>query len=128
MNYFVSASGRASTGTMPWKPCIPFTRTDAKGDPLDGSKHDYTRTFSAGQFPPVNAFWSVTMYDGKSQLLTFDADARRQNLEAPGCRRVEIARFGLERCVSDTSKVRICITRDGPWRAPIGSRPFISIS
>jgi hypothetical protein len=47
----------------------PFTRTDATGAPLDGSKHNYTITFPAGQFPPVNAFWSVTMYDGKSQLL-----------------------------------------------------------
>jgi hypothetical protein len=47
----------------------PFTRTDAKGELLDGSKHDYTITFPAGQLPPVNAFWSVTMYDGKSQLL-----------------------------------------------------------
>jgi hypothetical protein len=47
----------------------PFTRTDAKGETLDGSKHDYTLTFPVGQLPPVNAFWSVTMYDGKSQLL-----------------------------------------------------------
>jgi hypothetical protein len=47
----------------------PFTRTDATGETLDGSKHNYTITFPAGQLPPVNAFWSVTMYDGKSQLL-----------------------------------------------------------
>jgi hypothetical protein len=39
------------------------------GEPLDGSKHNYTLTFPDGQFPPVNAFWSVTMYDGKTQLL-----------------------------------------------------------
>ena len=47
----------------------PMTRSDAAGETLDASKHNYTLTFAAGQFPPVNAFWSVTMYDGKSQLL-----------------------------------------------------------
>jgi hypothetical protein len=47
----------------------PMTRTDASGETLDGSKHNYTLTFPKGQLPPVNAFWSVTMYDGKSQLL-----------------------------------------------------------
>jgi len=47
----------------------PFTKELANGDVLDGSKHNYAITFPAGQLPPVNAFWSVTMYDGKSQLL-----------------------------------------------------------
>jgi hypothetical protein len=47
----------------------PYTRTDGAGQTLDTGKHDYTLTFPAGKLPPVNAFWSVTMYDGKSQLL-----------------------------------------------------------
>jgi hypothetical protein len=47
----------------------PMTKTLADGEMLDASKHSYTLTFVAGQFPPVNAFWSVTMYDGKTQLL-----------------------------------------------------------
>jgi len=47
----------------------PFTKTMADGTELDGAKHRYTLTFPAGQMPPVNAFWSVTMYGGKTQLL-----------------------------------------------------------
>jgi hypothetical protein len=47
----------------------PMTRSDVAGKLLDGGKHNYTITFAAGSLPPVNAFWSVTMYDGKSQLL-----------------------------------------------------------
>src|SRR6266436_1445165 len=47
----------------------PMTKTLANGEPLDASKNNYTLTFAKDQFPPVNAFWSVTMYDGKSQLL-----------------------------------------------------------
>lgn len=47
----------------------PMTRVDADGQTLDGSKHNYTVTFPADALPPVNAFWSVTMYDGKTQLL-----------------------------------------------------------
>jgi hypothetical protein len=47
----------------------PMTKTLAGGEVLDGSKHNYTLTFPTGQLPPVNSFWSVTMYDGKNQLL-----------------------------------------------------------
>jgi hypothetical protein len=47
----------------------PMTKTLASGETLDSSKHKYAVTFPAGQYPPVEAFWSVTMYDGKSQLL-----------------------------------------------------------
>ena len=47
----------------------PLAKHDSKGEPLDGSKHHYTITFAGGELPPVNAFWSVTMYDGKTQLL-----------------------------------------------------------
>lgn len=47
----------------------PMTKTLADGQPLDGGKHAYTLTFPAGQLPPAKAFWSVTMYDGKTQLL-----------------------------------------------------------
>jgi hypothetical protein len=47
----------------------PLTRIDSEGQTLDGSQHNYTLTFPKGQLPPVNAFWSLTMYDGKTQLL-----------------------------------------------------------
>ena len=46
----------------------PTFLADADGSPLDGSEHRYTMTFAEGQLPPVQAFWSVTMYDGATQL------------------------------------------------------------
>ena len=47
----------------------PMTKTLANGEVLDASKHNYTLTFAKDDLPPVSAFWSVTMYDGKTQLL-----------------------------------------------------------
>lgn len=47
----------------------PFAKLDVNGRPLDGSKHKYMMTFAPGQLPPANAFWSVTMYDARTQFL-----------------------------------------------------------
>ena len=56
-------------GNDPAEAVYPLTRHDGDGQPLDGSTSRYTLTFPKDAFPPVNAFWSVTMYDGKTQLL-----------------------------------------------------------
>jgi hypothetical protein len=56
-------------GNSPEEATYPLTRIDSEGQTLDGSKSNFTLTFPAGQQPPVNAFWSLTMYDGKTQLL-----------------------------------------------------------
>jgi hypothetical protein len=60
----------------------PFTRNDANGITLDGSKHTYTLTFAPGALPPVNAFWSLTMYDGTTQLL-IDNPINRYLINSP---------------------------------------------
>jgi hypothetical protein len=46
----------------------PTYLTDADGEPLNTAKHNYTLTFPQGALPPVKAFWSLSMYDGKTQL------------------------------------------------------------
>jgi hypothetical protein len=48
----------------------------------DGSSDRSTLTFPAGQFPPVKAFWSVMMYDGKTQLL-IDNPINRYLINSP---------------------------------------------
>ncbi len=47
----------------------PLYEKDSSGQPLDGSKARYTLHFKKGEYPPVNAFWSLTMYGLPQQLL-----------------------------------------------------------
>ncbi|MDM9630992.1 DUF1254 domain-containing protein [Robiginitalea aurantiaca] len=60
----------------------PTYLTDAKDSPLDASKNNYTITFKKDEFPPVKAFWSLTMYDGTTQLL-IDNPLDRYLLNSP---------------------------------------------
>ncbi|MCP9833724.1 DUF1254 domain-containing protein [Cyanobium sp. Aljojuca 7A6] len=60
----------------------PLAKTDGTGAALDGSKHRYTLTFGKDQLPPVNSFSSVTMYDGKTQLL-IDNPINRYLINSP---------------------------------------------
>ncbi len=45
----------------------PMTNVLPNGELLDGSKHNYTLTFKAGEWPPAEIFWSLTMYYGQSR-------------------------------------------------------------
>jgi hypothetical protein len=47
----------------------PAYFVDADGGKLDASKNRYTLRFAPDQLPPVNAFWSLTMYELPSSLL-----------------------------------------------------------
>ena len=40
----------------------PYTKVGSSGAPLTGA-NDYTLTFPEGRTPPVNGFWSITMYE-----------------------------------------------------------------
>lgn len=46
----------------------PIYRVDDKGQPLNGANR-YILRFAPGQLPPVNAFWSLTMYELPASLL-----------------------------------------------------------
>ncbi len=47
----------------------PIYKTDSEGNNLDGTKNKYTIRLAPDQLPPVNAFWSFTMYQLPASLL-----------------------------------------------------------
>jgi len=57
-------------------------QVDAEGQPLDTSKHDYILKVGKDNPPPVNGFWSVTMYDGKTHFMVRN-HLKRQLINSP---------------------------------------------
>ncbi|MBQ9126899.1 MAG: DUF1254 domain-containing protein, partial [Thermoguttaceae bacterium] len=46
----------------------PFAVLDASGEPLDGAA-SYVLRFPAGEEPPTDFLWSITLYDGEGYLM-----------------------------------------------------------
>jgi len=84
-NFFVMRAVAAHLGiygNSASEAIYPTYLVDADGKPFDASQNKYTLTFKKGEFPPVKAFWSLTMYDGKTQLL-IDNPINRYLLNSP---------------------------------------------
>ena len=69
-------------GNSPTEAMYPLLATDSDGNKPDCRTNRYSLTFPAGQQPPANAFWSVTMYDGRTQLL-IDNPINRYLINSP---------------------------------------------
>lgn len=54
----------------------PVCPGDRSREPLDG-RRAYTLRFQAGRLPPVDAFWSVTLYDARQRLYENPLDRYR---------------------------------------------------
>jgi hypothetical protein len=66
-NYYLKRAIVAQLGlgaNLPEDAIYPINLADSDGKPLDGASA-YTLTFPPGETPPVNAFWSVTLYDNE---------------------------------------------------------------
>ena len=66
--YRMGAAVMGIYGNTKQEAMYPIYGVDAAGQKLDGSNR-YTLRFAPGQLPPVNAFWSVTMYEMPASLL-----------------------------------------------------------
>lgn len=64
-NYLLRGAGNllGPGWNRPSDAVYPLSTKDANGDKYDGKKFNYQIHFEKGQLPPVNGFWSLTMYD-----------------------------------------------------------------
>jgi hypothetical protein len=67
--YRFSAAVLGIYGNSKQEAMYPLYREDASGNPLNGKENKYIFYLSPDKIPPVNAFWSFTMYDLPASLL-----------------------------------------------------------
>ncbi|MCZ6767734.1 MAG: DUF1254 domain-containing protein [Acidobacteria bacterium] len=90
-NYYMKRAIVAMVGlgaNQPEDAIYPLNLVDADGEPMEGGKR-YILHFSKAELPPVDAFWSATMYDATgfqvaNQLNRFaigDRDALKYNAD-----------------------------------------------
>jgi hypothetical protein len=101
------AAHRGLFGNSAAEAIYPTYITDGEQQPLDGSANGYTLTFEEGSFPPVRAFWSLTMYDGKTQLF-IDNPLDRYLLNSTMMDQFQMARDG---------SLTVYIQKDSPGKA-----------
>ena len=66
-NFYLKRAIVAQVGlgaNLPEDAIYPLNLADSAGKPLDGG-NKYTMHFEKGSTPPVNAFWSITLYDAE---------------------------------------------------------------
>ena len=80
--YRMGAAVLGIFGNSKQEAIYPLYTIDANGQKLDASKNNYTIHFNANELPPVNAFWSLTMYKLPSSLLV-DNPIDRYLLNSP---------------------------------------------
>ena len=94
-NYYLKRAIVSQLGlgaNLPEDAIYPLNLGDESGKPLDGA-NKYTITFEKGAAPPVNAFWSITLYDQDGfQVGNVAEPLRGQQLDAVQVQRGRFAR------------------------------------
>lgn len=70
-NFYILRAVAAHTGlygNSGAEATYPLYMADSDGMPLNASDNKYTLTFKSEDLPPVKSFWSLSMYDGPTQL------------------------------------------------------------
>lgn len=95
-NYYLKRAIVTQLGlgaNLPEDAIYPLNLADDTGKPLDGAAGNYTIHFDKGQTPPVDAFWSVTLYNPKGFKGRQSAQPlRRVELDALQTQRRRLAR------------------------------------